>query len=175
MAAQALRTWSGRRWAVAAGAALGVAVLIGVPTALISNPFFGREIPTEPWNYPVWIVASVLTGMLVATYVRTDRPVPATPTAGDQTAGSDGSVSEAEEGHSRLGMAGAVFAWFAVGCPVCNKLALLAFGYSGAITWFAPAQPYLAAAAIALSGWALVRRLQGEVSCPVPQTAGAAS
>ena len=41
-------------------------------------------------------------------------------------------------------------AWFAVGCPVCNKLALLALGYSGAITWFTPVQPFLALGALIL-------------------------
>ncbi len=148
-AGTALRAWSPRRWGMAAAAAVGVAVVIGVPTVLIPNSWFGRDIPTEPWNYPVWIVVSVLTGMLVATYVRTDR-------------------APDDDRTRRAGTVGTILAWFAVGCPVCNKLALMAFGYSGAITWFAPAQPYLAAAAIVLTAAALVRRLQGEVSCPIP-------
>lgn len=171
LAVSALRTWTGRRWAVAALASLGIALLIGVPTVLIPNPVFGRDIPTEPWNYPVWIVASVLTGHLVATYV---RPGPAAPsTTGDEDP-TGGHLADGDERDHRLGSVGAVLAWFAVGCPVCNKLALLAFGYSGAITWFAPAQPYLAGVAIGLSGWALVRRLRGEVSCTIPRTAGVA-
>src|SRR5699024_8091455 len=58
--------------------------------------------------------------------------------------------------------------WFAVGCPVCNKIALLALVYSGALTWFAPLQPLLAVTALALAGWALAVRLRGEISCPVP-------
>ena len=62
-------------------------------------------------------------------------------------------------------MAGVALAWFAVGCPVCNKIALLALGYSGALTWFAPAQPYLAAAALLLTAGALVVRLRGQVYC----------
>ncbi len=168
-AAMALRTWAGYRWVVAAIAALAVAVLIGVPTVLIPNPVFGREIPTEPWNYPVWLVASVLTGLLVATYVRPGRAA-SSPTGTEGEA--DDRIPEGDGRDRRLGSVGAVLAWFAVGCPVCNKLALLAFGYSGAITWFAPAQPYLAGAAIGLSGWALVRRLEGEVSCAVPAAPG---
>ena len=69
-----------------------------------------------------------------------------------------------------MGIAGSMLAWFAVGCPVCNKLALLALGYSGAITWFAPVQPFLALAAMVLTGAALVWRLRGQVACPVPAT-----
>ena len=65
-------------------------------------------------------------------------------------------------------MAGTVLGWFAVGCPVCNKLALLALGYSGALTWFAPVQAYLAVAAVGLLGVALVRRLRGQLACPLP-------
>ena len=48
-------------------------------------------------------------------------------------------------------MVGGVMAWFAVGCPVCNKIALVAFGYSGAITYFAPIQPFLALGAMVLT------------------------
>lgn len=39
---------------------------------------------------------------------------------------------------------------------------------SGAITWFAPVQPFLAVAALVLTGSALVWRLRGQVVCPVP-------
>ena len=59
-----------------------------------------------------------------------------------------------------------VLAWFAVGCPVCNKLALLVLAYSGAITWFAPVQPYLAGVALALTAGALLRRTRGQTFCP---------
>ncbi|HIW67205.1 MAG TPA: hypothetical protein H9878_03610, partial [Candidatus Dietzia merdigallinarum] len=69
---------------------------------------------------------------------------------------------------SRLGFVGAFLAWFAVGCPVCNKLALLVLGYSGAITWFAPMQPFLAVIALVLTAVALVVRLRGQVACVLP-------
>ena len=59
---------------------------------------------------------------------------------------------------------------------MCNKLALLALGYSGALTWFAPVQPYLGALAIVVLVWALRVRLRGQVACPVlpSDTVGAA-
>ncbi len=52
-----------------------------------------------------------------------------------------------------------------MGCPVCNKLVLLALGYTGAIQFFEPVQPYLAAGAIALLAWALAARVRRERAC----------
>lgn len=157
---QGLRTWDSRQVAAAAATALAVGLLLGVSTVLIPNPIFGRDIPPVWWNYPVWILTSVLSGMLVATYVRRK----------DETSVVRSTTADAEETRtSRLGLAGGVLAWFAVGCPVCNKIALLALGYSGAITWFAPAQPVLALAALALTGVAVVVRLRGQAYCPLPR------
>ena len=121
---------------------------------LIPNPVFGRQVPVHPWNYPVWIASSVLAGMLAATYVRRTRGI-AESTETDDTS----------DAPSRFGMVGGVLAWFAAGCPVCNKIALLALGYSGAITWFAPVQPVLAAVAPVTTAGALLMRLRGQVLC----------
>ncbi|MCI2266893.1 hypothetical protein [Sediminivirga luteola] len=154
-AVRALRLWGPRQIGIALGSGLVIAVLIGIATVLIPNSLFARDIPTVWWNYPVWVLTSLFSGMLIATYVRPGEAA--------------GSTAEAAEGkrESRLGMVGAVLAWFAVGCPVCNKIALLALGYTGALTWFAPLQPVLAVAALVLTGGALVVRLRGQVSCPV--------
>jgi len=167
LAGRALRLWTGSQVRAAIVSGVVVALVIGTATVLIPNPVFGREIAPVWWNYPVWLVTSALSGMLIATYVRR-RPAGAAATAAD-----------GEEPHprgSRMGMAGGILAWFAVGCPVCNKIALLALGYSGAITWFAPLQPILALGALILTGVALVGRLRGQVACPVrppaPATAG---
>jgi hypothetical protein len=175
----ALGTWTARQVVAAAAFSLAFAVLIGVPTVLIPNPVFGREIPVVAWNYPVWIATSVLAGMLAATYVRSRRPataevalVPAT--VGGAPAGAvdatdvTGADDAPVDAPSRFAVAGGVLAWFAVGCPVCNKIALLALGYSGALTWFAPMQPYLAAVALLMTAGALVFRLRGQVFCPSP-------
>jgi hypothetical protein len=56
-------------------------------------------------------------------------------------------------------------AYLAIGCPVCNKFALLLLGTTGAMNLYAPIQPYLGAIGIALLAVALVVRLRGEVSC----------
>ncbi|MBS3940173.1 MAG: hypothetical protein KG028_04355 [Actinobacteria bacterium] len=147
-----MRDFGARRWAVALAGAVVVALAIGVPTVLIPNPVFARMTPVLWWNWPVLVATSVLAGLLLATYVRqpstegTDRPA------------------------RRGGIAGAL-AYFAVGCPVCNKLVVVALGTSGAMSWFAPLQPVLAVLSIALLAVALRARLRNEASCavaPVP-------
>lgn len=150
--------WNRRQWIIAGVASVLTALAIGIPTVLIPNPVFGREIEPVWWNYPVWIVTSVLAGMLLATYVRGSAPTDAT----------------TERRTSRFGIAGGALAWFAVGCPVCNKIALLVLGYSGAITWFAPVQPLLGVTALVLTAVALVVRLQGQVECAMPRSRRAA-
>ena len=148
------------RQAVVAFLVAGVMLLlVGLATVLIPNSVFTREIPPTAWNYPVWILTAVLAGLLAATYV----------TSGDAPADED------SDREGRWGIAGAVLTWFAVGCPVCNKIALLALGYSGALAWFAPLQPILAALALLLLWFALARRLEGARMCvlpPVPADAG---
>lgn len=142
-----LGSWPARRWAVASLGAIATMALMGVSTAMIPNPVFGRAVPTTWWAWPVLLVSGILSGLLTATYVR-----------GASSAGPA----------PRAGLVGGVLSYLAVGCPVCNKLALLALGYSGALTWFAPAQPWLATAGMVLLGYALRARLLGEVACPVP-------
>lgn len=169
LAGRGLRMWGPRRVLVAAGVALAFGLLLGLATVLIPNPVFTREIPPVWWNYPVWILTSVLSGMVVATYVREDAGAAASPSGGVGVVGYDDDDTTAQARRSsRLGFVGAFLAWFAVGCPVCNKLALLALGYSGAITWFAPVQPVLAVVALALTVVALVVRLTGQVECTLP-------
>lgn len=143
-----LRGWSPRRWSVAALAALGTVLLIGLPTVLIPNPVFGREIPMTWWAWPTLLVAAVLSGLLTATYVR-----------------EPGLSRLVEDDGTRSGMVGGVLTFFAVGCPVCNKLVLLALGSAGAMQWFAPVQPLLAVAAVVALAWALHVRLRGERAC----------
>lgn len=159
LAGTALREWGPRQILVAAIAALVIGAVMGLATVLIPNSLFTRDIPTLPWNYPVWILTSALMGILIATYV-------APPRAPAEAA--SGSVDASEARSARTGTAAGILAWFAVGCPVCNKIALLALGYSGALTWFAPAQPFLATLALVLSVLAVIWRLKGQVACPVP-------
>ncbi len=146
-ATRALAQWTPGRWGTALAAAIPSALLLGLPTDLIPNPVFGREIPPTWWSYPVFALSALLAGLLIATYVRTGRP---------------------RERATRLGSAGALLSFLAIGCPVCNKLVLLALGTSGALTIWAPLQPALAVASLALLTVATVRRLAGETACPAP-------
>lgn len=140
--------WTGRRMIAALGGAVLTAVVIAVPTDLIDTPLFGRSVPVTWWAWPVLAVTAVLSGLLLATYVRAgERPAP---------------------DRRRLGALGGLLSLLAVGCPVCNKLVLLALGTSGAMTWFAPAQPLLAGVSVVLLTWALVSRVRAERRCPVP-------
>ncbi|HOB79243.1 MAG TPA: hypothetical protein PLO87_04780 [Ornithinibacter sp.] len=147
----ALRLWTRRRWVAAATASVVTALVIALPTAMIPSPVFGREIATTWWAWPVLAVTSVLSGLLFATYVR-----------------EPGGQETGEASINREGAAGGLLAFFAVGCPVCNKLALIALGYTGALQWFAPVQPFLGVAAVGLLAWALRARLQGQLACPSP-------
>ncbi|MGJ7450172.1 hypothetical protein ACR80R_04700 [Aquipuribacter sp. MA13-13] len=138
-----------------AGASAVVYVLvIAIPTDLIDTGWFWREIPPPVWTWPALLLSSVLAGLLTATYVADPRAQ-----AGSTTAGT------APAGPSRGGWVGGALTFFAVGCPVCNKLVLLALGTAGAMSWFEPVQPVLQVVAIAVLAWALNRRLVGERSC----------
>src|SRR5699024_548291 len=69
-AGQALRRWNTRQVVVAVLASTLIGLLIGMATVLIPNPVFARDIDPVWWNYPVWIMTSVASGMLVATYIQ---------------------------------------------------------------------------------------------------------
>jgi hypothetical protein len=67
-----LRSWPLLRWAVATLGMVGSAVVIGVPTGIIGTPWYTRMTPVLWWNYPVWAVTAAVSGLILATYVRTD-------------------------------------------------------------------------------------------------------
>lgn len=140
----AFLSWTPRRWLVAAGVALLTFAALGLSTAVIPNPVFGRSIAPTDWAMEVLVITSVLTGLLTATYVATGA---------------------AAQGLDRRGTVGALLSYFAIGCPVCNKLVLIALGTTGAVQFFAPVQPYLAVAGIVVLAWALLVRLRGEMVC----------
>jgi hypothetical protein len=144
-----LFTWSAKRWIVAVSVAVLTYFVIALPTAVVKNPIFGREIETTNWSVTVIVITAILSGLLTATYVKNG-------------------YSDENPKQLKIGGAGALLAYFAVGCPVCNKLALLALGYSGAIQYFAPIQPYLALAGIILLAASLRMRLNNEYSCSLP-------
>jgi len=144
----AFLTWPLKRWVVAVFTALLTVLVVGIPTAVLPTPFFGRAVAVTSWSVPVLIATAILTGLLIATYIKTDQ-VPQ------------------EERSLKVGGLGGFFSFIAVGCPVCNKVALLALGSTGAVRFFAPFQPYIATAGIALLLYAVRKRVLSETNCSV--------
>ena len=142
-----------RSWFVAAAAGLVTLALIGIPTAIVDNPFFTRMLPVRAQDYVIWIVTGVLAGLVAGTYTLPAR------------------------GRSQVKVvSGGFLSFLAVGCPICNKLVLLLLGTSGALTYFAPAQLFIGIASIALLGWALHMRVQAinRTCCAIPEQMDAA-
>jgi hypothetical protein len=155
-AMQTMRLWPARRWWAALIGGVLTMLAVAIPTAVIPSPIFGRAIEVTWWSYPVVIVTGILGGLLVATYVRMSPAVVEEPAAAVE-----------RDRPMTIGAIGGLVSFFAVGCPVCNKIVLIALGASGAVTWFAPIQPYLALASVVLMMWALRARLRGEVACRI--------
>lgn len=167
----AFALWTPRHWRTAVLGSFATALLVGLPTDVIPNPVFGRPVPVTWWSYPVLIVTAVLGGLLLATYVRTPSPASTSTTDagvadGPVDGGPLGQETELDR-PARLGGVGGLLSFFAVGCPVCNKVVVIALGTVGARQWFEPIQPYLAVASIVLMAVALRARLRGSIACPV--------
>jgi hypothetical protein len=142
-----LASWPPRRWSVAAAVTGLTALATGIPTDVIPNPVFERMTPVAWWSYPVWAATALLAGLVAATYVR--------------------SGGGARHGSPRVAGAGGLLSFLAVGCPACNKAAVLALGASGATTYFGPVQPFLAVLGLTLLAATLALRLRGAAACAV--------
>ncbi len=143
-----MRNWRQRQWLTALVGAVAVAFAIGLPSDVVPNPLFGRPVDVTWWSYPSLAITSLLGGLLLATYVAQPKPVT----------------------HERRGIAGGLLGFFAIGCPVCNKLVVIALGAPGALDWFAPTQPILAVLSMVLLAVALHQRLNNADSCEVPNS-----
>lgn len=144
----------GRPLVVGVSVALATAVIIGIPTDVLPNPWFGRDIPVRPSDVVVLVALSLLTGALAATYA-----LPYTQPAGPR----------------RLGLGSGVLGWVAVGCPTCNKAVVALLGTSGATSFFGPLQPALGSLAVVLAATALVVRVRAirRGACDLPSASGA--
>jgi hypothetical protein len=142
-----MRVALGTAWR-ATGAGLGIGLLtllvVGLPTAVIANPWFTRMTPTRPQDYVFLGLTVLLAAAIGASY--------ALPSA-----------CSLQEGKLT---GGGLLSVLAVGCPVCNKVVVLLLGASGAVAYFEPVQPVLALASIALLGVALVFRLRAIRTAP---------
>jgi hypothetical protein len=143
-----------------------VLVSFGVFTAIIPNPVFGRGVPVEPFAVVVWLVSAPLIGFVMATYF-------APPPVAVAAVVVPLAPVEPRQG-TVLGTVGGVAAFLAIGCPTCNKIALMLLGASGAASIFGPIQPVIGAVSIALLlvtvAWRLRLRARGG-ACAVPSRA----
>jgi len=142
-----LGSWPARRWLAAASVAVLTALATGIPTDIVPNPVFSRMTDITWWSYPVWVATALLAGLVAATYVR------------DPAFGKDSAP--------RVAGVGGFLSFLAVGCPTCNKAAVLALGASGATAYFGPVQPFLGVIGLALLAAALVWRLRGLAACRI--------
>jgi hypothetical protein len=124
-------------WAVAVGATALALFAIGIPTDIVPNPWFRRMTPVRPADVVFLVLTALLSGVLVATYLR--------------------SISDRTPG---VAVGSGVLSVLAVGCPVCNKLVVGLLGFSGALNYFAPLQPMLGSLAVVLAATALGVRLR---------------
>lgn len=128
------------------------AVLIGVPSDLIDTPLFGRPVDTRPIDYLILAVTAALIGLIFA--------IGAEPPARPEAA-ADGAIDpdETDQDEDTLPVWGGFVSFLAVGCPVCNQAVVALVGTSGALSWWAPVQPFVGLAAIVMLLYALRKRL----------------
>jgi hypothetical protein len=143
----------------AAAAALGL-VAFGLVSAIIPNPVFGRQIAPEPFAIVVWLVSSLLMGLLAGTYLAPPSAARAAFAMPAGTVAPDAGPGAEARRTSALGYAGGFAAFLAIGCPVCNKAALVLLGTSGALSIWAPLQPLVGLASVALLAASLAWRLR---------------
>lgn len=125
-------------------ATLLAAVATGIPTDVLPNPWFVRMTPVRTLDVVLWPVLSLAIGALLATYALPRCRVNSSALSG--------------------GTGGGLLSVFAIGCPVCNKLVVLALGFSGALAYFAPIQPLIGIASLLLTSIVLRARLRAFAS-----------
>ena len=120
-------------------------VVVGVPTAMIDNPLFIRMIPAREQDYVIWIISSLLLGLVLGTFA----------------------ISSAKGGGGKAAGSG-ILTFLAVGCPICNKLVIILLGISGALVYFEPVQLYLGIGSVILLVWTLLLRARTiSGACPI--------
>ncbi len=96
--------------------------VLGIPTAVIKNPWFTRMIETNLLDISFLVITSILLGTFLSISLYKKYSVKACTTS--TYAGGFGSV-------------------FAFGCPICNKALVFLFGTSAIMTYFEPYRPVL--------------------------------
>ena len=109
-------------------------VALGTVAALWENSFFIRMTPVGNWEIALLAMLSILIGI----YVMIRRPY-----CSDKALG-----------------AGGVIGCLGIGCPICNKILLLAFGSELLLTYFEPIRLYVALLGVLI----IIRAIMSELS-----------
>lgn len=134
-----------RCWTHGLPAGVFSALVIGVPTDVIDNPWFSRMTPVSWWELPILVATAALTALWFAL-----------------PSGSGSAGGARVSGISVLGT-------LAVGCPICNKIVVALLGVSGALAVWAPLQPVLGAVSVGLVLLAVIAKARlSSRQCPVP-------
>jgi len=157
---RSLTVWS-------AGWTVAILAAYGLVSAIIPNPIFARGLAPEPFAVAVWLLSAPMMGVVMATYF---APLPAgVPVALNPPTTRDGTTA---------GTVGGFVAFLAIGCPTCNKIALVLLGTSGATNVFGGVQPILGAVSLALLAGTLIWRLRLRArggACAVPRRGSASA
>lgn len=120
-------------------------LIVGLIASLIENPLFDRKLAARPQDYIMWVSTAILGGLILGTFA-------VAPALTNQGKAASGGVLSA----------------IAVGCPICNKVAVTLLGTSGALNFFGPSQIFIGIASLILLVLTLLLRAQAVVgSCPV--------
>ena len=131
------------------------AVLIAVPSDLIDTPIFGRPVEVRWIDYVILAITSALIGLIFAI-----RP----------EAAESSELATATERQGTGTIWSGFVSFLAVGCPVCNQAVVALAGVGGALSWWAPVQPFVGLLAVALLLYTLRKRLNTYklTACPIP-------
>jgi len=118
--------------------AIGLFLLLGIPTALLSNPVipYARMIPATPLDY----VFLFMTSILAAVYLVLPESKVCNP---DKTT-----------------FAGGFLGFLAFGCPICNKLFVLLLGFDFMFNIINPIRPVLGILSIIILAYAIDKKVK---------------
>ncbi|MCI0562185.1 MAG: hypothetical protein MN733_27180 [Nitrososphaera sp.] len=118
---------------------IGLLLLFGIPTALLSNPIipYIRPIMATPFDYIFLFTTSLLGGVYMA--------IPSRSCAKDRTASG-----------------GALLGFLAFGCPTCNYLLVLLLGYTLLLDVFDPLRPAIGLVSMVFLLYAINKKAEGK-------------
>ena len=144
----------------------GFLFVLGIPTAVIPNPFFRRMLPAGMPDYFILAATSLLIGAYISVsmyYYKMyyHRNYESKSYKGRRSAPAAGGSRDVAF------TAGAIPAVLGFICPVCNALLVAVFGATSLIIYFEPVRHYFGFAGIAILSVLLYRRIKqkGQKDC----------